>query len=137
MNTPKIRIKTDGFTAKVFVDDNELKGVRAVRFSKKGLESPVFELEMKASDVEIEANIIPALPEVFRPFYIEKDLPENDTPTEKELQAIRSSKESMKTTTVDNEKIAETVAMGVKSAVELVKQINEKTIRTGVSPLIL
>lgn len=64
---PQILIQTDGITnTKIFIDGKELPGVAGVRFSQsykenKGL--PVLQIELKATNVTLDAKMLPALPE--------------------------------------------------------------------------
>lgn len=66
---PHILIKTSGNKAKIFVDGEELKGVRRVKFEKTGLGTPILNIDLIATDMTIDSYLIPELPEVFRGFY--------------------------------------------------------------------
>ena len=71
---PQILIQTDGITnTKIFIDGKELPGVAGVRFSQsykenKGL--PVLQIELKATNVTLDAKMLPALPEPYKGQYI-------------------------------------------------------------------
>lgn len=70
---PKVMIKTDGTRTEVFVDGKELKGVTGIRFrqdyrEKSGL--PILQIDLKATNVTLDAKMLPALPEPFSRFYI-------------------------------------------------------------------
>ena len=71
---PHIRIKTDGImNTQLFVDDKELKGVAGIRFSqsyKENSGAPVLQIDMKATNIELDAKWLPTLPEPFNHHYI-------------------------------------------------------------------
>lgn len=66
---PQILIQTDGITnTKILIDGKELPGVAGVRFSQnykenKGL--PVLQIDLKATNVTLDAKMLPALPEPY------------------------------------------------------------------------
>ncbi len=72
--TPQVKITTDGITStKVFIDDKELKGVAGVYFSQSYNENqglPNLCIALKATNVILDAKILPALPEPFNHHYI-------------------------------------------------------------------
>lgn len=72
--TPQVKITTDGITStKVFIDDKELKGVAGVYFSQSYNENqglPNLCIALKATNVTLDAKILPALPEPFNHHYI-------------------------------------------------------------------
>lgn len=72
--TPHILIKTDGIRkTKVFVDGKELEDVTGVRFSQSYKENgglPMLQIDMKATNVTLDAKMLPALPEPFCNHYI-------------------------------------------------------------------
>ncbi len=74
---PHIKITTGNncCSTEVFIDGKKVKGVRKVSFCKKAGTIPTLQMELLATDMEIDAEVIPALPEVFRPFYCKKCLP--------------------------------------------------------------
>lgn len=71
---PQILIQTDGIqNTKVFVDGKELTGVAGIKFSQnykenKGL--PVLQIDLKATNVTLDAKMLPALPEPYNGQYI-------------------------------------------------------------------
>lgn len=71
---PQILIQTDGITnTKILIDGKELPGVTGVRFSQsykdnKGL--PALQIELKATNVTLDAKMLPALPEPYKGQYI-------------------------------------------------------------------
>lgn len=71
---PKIEIKTDGIgKTKVVVNGKELEGVIGIKFSQSYKENsglPILQIDMKATNVSLDANILPALPEPFKGMYI-------------------------------------------------------------------
>lgn len=72
--TPQVKITTDGITnTKVFIDDKELKGVAGVYFSQSYNENqglPNLCIALKATNVTLDAKMLPALPEPFNHHYI-------------------------------------------------------------------
>lgn len=72
--TPQVKITTDDITnTKVFIDDKELKGVAGVYFSQSYNENqglPNLCIALKATNVTLDAKILPALPEPFNQHYI-------------------------------------------------------------------
>ena len=75
MRIPKIKIETTGIITRIFVDGQELKGVRAIEFkhSADTNRNPVLSIDLIASDMEIDAVLVPELPEIYKPFYKEKE----------------------------------------------------------------
>ena len=73
MNKPEIVIKTTGgYGAKVYVDGQELYGVKGYSLTHKAGELPVLTLDMKATNVTMETQVIPALPAPYDSFYVSK-----------------------------------------------------------------
>lgn len=73
MRKPEIKIKTDGIHAEVSVNGEKLEGVRGYRFihnSSKNNGLPVFQIDMVATDVTLETDILPALPCPLNQHYI-------------------------------------------------------------------
>ena len=74
IRNPQILIQTDGITnTKVIIDGKELPGVAGVRFSQsykenKGL--PILQIDLKATNVTLDAKMLPALPEPYNGQYI-------------------------------------------------------------------
>ena len=73
---PHIKITTgnDCCSTEVFIDGKKVEGVRKVSFCKTAGTLPVLQLDLLATDMEIDAKVIPALPEIFQPFYIERNI---------------------------------------------------------------
>ena len=69
MARPKIRIKTAGIKAKIFIDGVEIKGVRGYQLKHTAGGLPILEVDLKAVDIEIDGDIIPTLPEIYKGFY--------------------------------------------------------------------
>lgn len=71
---PQIVIKTDGImNTKVLVDGKELEGVAGIRFSQSYKENaglPMLQIDLKATNVTLDAKMLPALPEPFRNQYL-------------------------------------------------------------------
>lgn len=73
-----ILIKTSGIRTELFIDGKKVDGMRKITFEKKAGEVPVVCVDLKATDMEIDGELIPELPEVFKPFYILKETSEDD-----------------------------------------------------------
>ena len=93
--TPQVKITTDGITnTKVFIDDKELKGVAGVYFSQSYNENqglPNLCIALKATNVTLDAKILPALPEPFNQHYIPigKLMSSEQIPKEKVIKLCR------------------------------------------------
>lgn len=74
-----ILIKTSGIRTELFIDGKKVNGVREITFEKKAGEAPVVCVDLKAVDMEIDGELIPELPEVFKPFYALKEPSEDDS----------------------------------------------------------
>ena len=72
---PQVVIQNKGRVTKVFVDGEELKGVKSVKFSHcaRDTEPPVVNIELLAEQLRLETAQIFALPEVYRPYYVSSD----------------------------------------------------------------
>lgn len=74
MRKPQIVIKTDGImNTKVLVDGKELEGVAGIRFSQSYKENaglPTLQIDIKATNVALDAKMLPALPEPFHNQYL-------------------------------------------------------------------
>lgn len=65
-----IRIETNGVTAKIYVDEKEVPGVRRYSVEHEAGNIPIVQLDLVGTDLTVDGNqIIPELPEVFKPFY--------------------------------------------------------------------
>lgn len=69
---PTVRIENKGSVTKVYVDGEELNGVRRVEFShdKTVKDFPVLKLDILAERVSIDSPQIFDLPEIYHPFYV-------------------------------------------------------------------
>lgn len=72
---PQVVIRNKGRVTKVFVDGEELKGVKSVQFSHvaRDTEFPAVSIELLAEQLRLETAQIFALPEVYRPYYVSSD----------------------------------------------------------------
>ena len=89
----KVVIRNKGRVTKVFVDGEELKGVKSVKFSHGALDTefPVINIELLAEQLRLETAQIFALPEVYRPYYVSSDkLVELDILTQNQLDELLS-----------------------------------------------
>lgn len=74
-NTPEIKIKTDGVIGtEITVNGVKLKGVRGFKFQQRAGELPVLQIDMQATDIDMDTTAIPQLPYPFTEFYIEKPI---------------------------------------------------------------
>lgn len=74
-NTPEIKIKTDGVIGtEITVNGVKLKGVRGFKFRQRAGELPVLQIDMQATDIDMDTTAIPQLPYPFTEFYIEKPI---------------------------------------------------------------
>lgn len=66
-----IKIEANGTFGKIFVDGQEVRGVRKASYELSiDNKAPVLKLELVATDMTIDSNgVIPELPDVFKPFY--------------------------------------------------------------------
>ena len=65
-----IRIKNKGATAEIYVDGKKVPGVRGYSIEHKAGELPIVQLDLVGTDLTFDGDlVIPALPEVFKPFY--------------------------------------------------------------------
>lgn len=70
MSAPHIEINQDGITAEIFIDGKKLNGVRKIGFEYECKNHvPVLKLELLATDMSIDTQVIPELPEVYKGFY--------------------------------------------------------------------
>lgn len=72
---PKILIQNKGRVTKVFVDGEELNGVKSVSFSHNARDEglPDVNIELTAEQICLETAQIFALPEVYHPYYVSSD----------------------------------------------------------------
>ena len=69
INTPKIEIETNGTKTVVKINGEEINKVRGILFKQEPGDVPVVQIDILAVDMTIDADVIPALPDVFKPFY--------------------------------------------------------------------
>ena len=94
---PQILIQTDGIqNTKVFVDGKELTGVAGIKFlqnykENKGL--PVLQIDLKATNVTLDAKMLPALPEPNNGQYISVSrlIASNVIPKDKMVELCREN----------------------------------------------
>lgn len=74
---PEITIRTNGITGtEIFVDGKKLDGVTGFRFSqsyRKNSGLPILQIDLKATNVSLDTQILPALPTPFKSHYISID----------------------------------------------------------------
>lgn len=70
MSAPHIEINQNGAIAEIFIDGKKLNGVRKIGFEYECKNhAPVLKLELLATDMTIDTQVIPELPEVYKGFY--------------------------------------------------------------------
>ena len=71
---PEITIRTNGITGtEILVDGKRLGGVTGFRFSQSYKENsglPILQIDLKATNVSLDAQMVPALPAPFNGHYI-------------------------------------------------------------------
>lgn len=71
MSNPKIMIKTQGGTvSRVFVNGSELEGVKGYQLTHRAGQIPQLSLDMKATDLTVEEEALPALPHPYKGHYV-------------------------------------------------------------------
>lgn len=76
MKEPHIEIKQKGIVTEIFIDGQKIHGVRKVKFEYDHANHvPVLQMEFLATDMEIDGVMAPSLPEVLKPFYVERNCP--------------------------------------------------------------
>lgn len=73
---PEICIKTKGISGtEIYINGEKLEGVTGFRFSQSFKENsglPTLQIDLKATNVTLETEMLPALPEPFANFYASK-----------------------------------------------------------------
>lgn len=90
MREPQIKVKTEGTSAKVFINGEKLDGVRKISFELEAGKVPYLELKMLACDLEVDGQFKPVLPEIYETWYVEKE-PEYDELLLSEKQKVDSN----------------------------------------------
>ena len=76
MKEPHIEIKQKGIATEIFIDGQKIHGVRKVKFEyDQKNRAPILQIDILATDMEIDEVMVPALPEVLKPFYVERNCP--------------------------------------------------------------
>lgn len=74
MKKPQILIKTNGITGtEVFIDGKKVDGVTGIRFSHDYRENsglPILQIDLKATNINLETKMLPALPSPFSEHYL-------------------------------------------------------------------
>ena len=68
-----IKVDEDSSITRLFIDGKEIDGVRRLRFDQTAGKLPILNIDLIAFDMEIDGRFIPALPDIFRPFYCRND----------------------------------------------------------------
>lgn len=70
MSVPKIQIKTDGCKASVLLDGKDISsGITEINFSLDASHIPTINFKFLATNMEIDTELVPELPECLEPFY--------------------------------------------------------------------
>lgn len=74
-NLPSVRIENRGALTKVYVDGEELHGVKSIEFlhDKTVKSFPILKIELLAESISIDTNMVFELPEFYHPFYVASD----------------------------------------------------------------
>ena len=72
---PKVRIENKGSVTKVYIDEEEMNGVKSVSFShdRGTSDPPVLRMELLAERISIDTAQMFDLPEAYHPFYVSSD----------------------------------------------------------------
>ena len=66
----KVRIVDDNFSAKIYIDGQEVSGVRGYSIEHDAWDVVRFRLDFNASEIELDGEgFLPELPDVYKPFY--------------------------------------------------------------------
>lgn len=72
----KVEIKQDGCITHIILDGKDISHmVRAFSFGQdvgKAEDCPILRLDIVATDLTVDSTCFPALPEIFKPYYVEK-----------------------------------------------------------------
>ena len=74
-NLPSVRIKNRGALTKVYVDGEELHGVKSIEFlhDKTVRSFPILKIELMTECITIDTAQVFELPEIYHPFYVSSD----------------------------------------------------------------
>ncbi len=73
MKRPNIVIKTNGIHAKLYLNGKELLYVRGYSITHDAANLPVLQISLTATDVTLEGDMLPALPEPYKDYYVSKE----------------------------------------------------------------
>lgn len=89
-----VRIENDGIITEVFVNGQKIEGVKRVNFLHEAgwnRNLPKLEIELRADEVTLVSTRIPALPELYKPYYVsEEELINSGILKEKDLDVLQS-----------------------------------------------
>lgn len=72
---PEIVIKgLGGPWAEIYIDGKKLEGVKGYSLTHKAGELPQLTLDMKAANITVETQVLPALPPPYDSFYVSKQM---------------------------------------------------------------
>jgi len=75
---PRIEVKTKGLNSRVYVNGQELHGVRTVHFTHEAGKLPVMSVDYVAADLYLDGEFVPTLPHPFDKWYEHKKTPPCD-----------------------------------------------------------
>ena len=73
MKRPNIVIKTKGIHAEIFLDGQKIPCVRGYTITHDAANLPVLQISLPATDVTLEGDAMPALPDPYKNFYVSKE----------------------------------------------------------------
>ena len=65
----KILIESDGIHGRLYIDGEEVKDVLCIGYSHEGGRIPVLRVDLLADSVSIDSDLVPQLPDIYKPFY--------------------------------------------------------------------
>ena len=69
----KLKIVGSGISAKLYIDDLEVKGITNYELIHDGGNVPEIKLTIPAHEVDINTSVIPELPDIYKKFYKRTD----------------------------------------------------------------
>lgn len=79
IKTPHIEIKSNGFITEVFIDGKKLNNVTRLSVEQDAGDFMNVVFELFSDNVSIDTRLIPDLPDIYKPFYVKKELQGSDS----------------------------------------------------------
>lgn len=72
LDFPVVRIENKGSVTHVYIDGEDLKGVRSIQFvhDKSKSSRPVLRGDLFAERIILDTALVPELPEIYHPYYV-------------------------------------------------------------------